>query len=137
MPAPAVFIPRDQLDGLDLATLGFVSVIDRDENANIPISRHLAADVMSTPAGMNLMIFDKQLPLKPKSILKVHPSRVLEGSYDTVADESWQNEAYNARRLLVLAGPRPDQDSTDPAAVFQWLLSPDSVLAGLTLRALS
>lgn len=135
MPTPAVFIPREQLSGLDLAGLGFISVVNRDEKASMPMSRHLAADVMSTPEGMSLLVFDKKLPLRPKSMLKVQPDRVLEGSYDTAADESWQNEAYAARWILLLAGPRSVENPARLAEALQWLMSPDSVLVGVTLRA--
>jgi hypothetical protein len=134
MPVPAVYVPLPALDGQSLRKLGFVSVIDRDAKADLPMSRRLAADVMTAPDRMTLLVFDQNLGMSRKAVLRARPSAALEGRYIAAADEQWQNEAYLAQRILLLTGPPPPTASTP---LFQLLFDPKTRVTGATLTTVT
>jgi hypothetical protein len=133
MPVPAVYVPAPVLDGQNLRRLGFVSVLDRDATADLPMSRRLAADVMTAPDRMTLLVFDKDFGKSRKATVQACPAITLEGRYADAADEQWQNAAYLARNILLLTGP-PPTSSTVP---FQLLFDPNSKITAVRLTTVA
>jgi hypothetical protein len=73
------------------------------------MSGHLAVDVMSEPDAMILLAFNRSFGSTTASTVAARPDRQVRGVYDVPADEAWQNEAYTARRVLLVAGPLPPE----------------------------
>jgi hypothetical protein len=137
-PVPSVYLPVATEDRAVLLTAGFVSVRHRLQEMRFPMSGHLAVDVMSEPDAMILLVFNRSLGSATASgttasTVAVRPDLQLRGVYDVPADETWQNEAYAARRVLLVAGPVPPEKVSHE----ELLRHRDVTLVGATVAVLA
>jgi hypothetical protein len=115
MPTPRCTRSATPFGDLDVEAAGFISVLAPAMKTNLPMSRRLAADVMTAAHQLSLSIYRKDLPLSKEAIVHSTPNLVLDGPYLDAADERWQNKAYVATRILLIRPPPSRRGHPDDA----------------------
>ncbi|MFI7074915.1 hypothetical protein [Micromonospora sediminicola] len=134
MPLPAVYVPTDHLPPKWPLKRRFVHVLNRDENADLPIVAGLAADI-ADPAGMQLLAVETATSGAQRHAAVVTASSVTTlatGRYTEPSTRVWREQAYAGRLLIVVLGRPPVHASTTP---LELLFTPGSRMGVVPLVA--
>jgi hypothetical protein len=133
LPLPSVYLPADDLYQRDLAALNFAPVLEVSSGGELPLSRHILANV-EDPERLMLMVSRRELYQIGGGVVAIaedQDTKAVTGCYSEPADRTWQREVQKARRIILVAGARPAAPGTTGVNSAQELLTSRESLFGL------